>query len=1030
MTFASEMTPPVTIVQRAAPLFLILLAAPLRADAPRDVAQRFLSLAFEGQLGGLPKTPSAETAEFERRLRNTLRVRCVSIEEMILTPLGDGANEATFDARLHVWKTDREDPVLPPIADTIALRVHLVPRQRGWLVSRVVDLDEELAARILGAPAAERSQLVESHAASLNKRVVRAIYADGVRLLNEGKFADAGTALGLARELAVRAGDRGGEALAVASTVYLPNPGRPLEAVMTESFALMDGIREPDVLARVWYDRARAKFTHYWQARGDREVSERLEWFHTASVYAERAEDPIILVRVLYSMANLTTNSRADYVSARRYIDRALAVARENGDGIGEMGCEQILATIYLQQGDRDRGIFHHGRALELARKLGHSAYPTLLLRSACALTDAGRFKEARAAFDSILERRGQSVATKVGRVFRPALGESLLSLAALEAAEGDLAEAECVIREAGTYYDSSPEAYLYKMAPHSMERGEPAKALSLALASLTEQRLFTTQKVDALVAAGRAYGALGMPERGLACAIEAIDLREDIGGRVAGDERQRAGAGRPLADSYELAAQLSLDRGRVAEAFAFLENGRARVLTQVIEHGGPAPLAEADLELDREQARLARELVAVSADLDRARARGRAAAVTTLEKRLEQARAVHASFVDGRLARTARRDSTHRRVDGATIGQLAAKLPRGVVAVEFLLLPRQLHLFVIRGGGVPVRHRVVNVDQKTLEARVRTFLGMLGARDLKVGGPARQLYDLVIAPVEADLSNATGVLLIPDKILWRLPFAALVGRDGRHLVERVPIAYAPSLGAYAAMRDGRRLAAAHNRSLLAIGNPALSAGTRSDATSFYRGVTLGPLPDAEREVDAVARLYRDPVVLKGDEATEARAKSLLGQATVIHFATHGIVDDGNAMYSRLALSAGRSRDEDGWLESWEIARMHLNADVVVLSACETAAGTVYTGEGAVGMTWSFFLAGARSAVASQWNVASASTAGLMIRFHRALQKDAPPSPFGKAEALRAAQIALLRQPSTAHPFHWAAFVLIGDSGG
>lgn len=1026
MTFASEMTPPVTIVQRVAPLFLILLAAPLRAEAPRDVAQRFLSLAFEGQLAGLPKTPSGETAEFERRLRNTLRVRCVSIEEMTLTPLDGGS---AFDARLHVRKTDREDPALPPIADAIALRVHLAAQERGWLVSRVVDLDQELAARLLSAPEAERSQLIENHAASLTKRVVRAVYADGIRLLNEGKFADAGTALGLARQLAVRAGDRGGEALAVVATIYLPNPGRPAESVVTETLALVDGVHEPDVLARVWYDRARAKFTNYWTARGDREVSERLEWFRTASVYAERAEDPIILSRVLYSMANLTANAQADYVSARRYIDRALAIARENGDRTGEMACETVLATIYLQQGDRERGIFHHGRALELARELGHSAYPALLLRSACALTDAGRFREARAAFDSILERRGHSVAAKVGRVFRPTIAESLLSLAALEAAEGDLAEAECVIREAGTYYDSAPEAYLYKMAPHAMERGEPAKALSFALASLTEQRLFTTQKVDALVAAGRAYGALGMPERGLACAIEAIDLREEIGGRVAGDERQRASAGRPLADSYELAAQLLLDRGRVAEAFAFLENGRARVLTQVIEHGGPAPLAEADLELDREQARLERELVAISAGLDRARARGRAAAVTTSGKRLEQARAAHASFVDGRLARTARRDSTHRRVDAATIGQLTAKLPRGVVAVELLLLPRQLHFFVIRGGNARIKHRVVNVDQAAVEARIRAFVDMLGARDLKVGGPARQLYDLVIAPIEADLSNATGVLLIPDKILWRLPFAALLDREGRHFVERMPIAYAPSLGAYAAMRDGRRFGDAHNRSLLAIGNPTLAAGTRSDATSFYRGVTLGPLPDAEREVDAVARLYRDPVVLKGDQATEARAKSLLGQATVIHFATHGIVDDGNAMYSRLALSAGRSRDEDGWLESWEVARMHLNADVVVLSACETAAGTVYTGEGAVGMTWSFFLAGARSAVASQWNVASASTAGLMIRFHRALRKDAPPSPFGKAEALRAAQIALLRQPSTAHPFHWAAFVLIGDSG-
>ena len=1003
------------MVRRLAPLFLILVTLPLWADTPKEAAQRFLTLAYEGQLAELPKTRAAETAEFERRVRNTLRVRCVSIEEMNLTPLEGGETAAAFEARLYLWKTDRADPNQPALTDAVALRVHLARQESAWLVSRVVDLDEELAARLLSAPAADHGRLLEVHSALLTKGLGRAVYAGGLRLLNESKFEEAGAAFSLAREIAIRVGDRGGEAMALGSWIYTPNRPRSIGSLAAESFALLEGITEPDVLARVWYDRARAK------SEG--------ECFHTASVYAARAEDPTILVRALYSIANLTANGQADYISARRYIDRALALAREIGDRTGEMACESILVSIYLQQGDRDRGMFHHRRALELAREIGAFGYPTLLLRSACELTAEGRFKEARAAFDSILDRRGPTISAKVGKVYRPTIRDALRCLAAVEAAEGNLAEAECLVREAGRdYNDSLPETYLFEIAPNHLERGDPAKALSFALASLTEQRLFSPQKVEALLAAGRAYGALGMPDRGLACTIEAIDLREEIGERVAGDAQQHARASRSLADSYELAAQLLLDRGRIAEAFAFLENGRARVLTEVLEHGRPASLAEADLDLDREQARLERELVAISTDLDRARARGRAAAVTTLKKRLEQARATHASFVDGRLARTARRDSTHRRVDAATIGELTAKLPRGIVAVELMLLPRQLHFFVIRGGA-PIRHRVVNVDRATVEARIHTLVDMLSARDLKVGGPARQLYDLVIAPIEADLSKATGVLLIPDKILWRLPFAALVDGDGRYFVERMPIAYAPSLGAYIAMREERRSADDHHTSLLAIGNPTLAAGARSEATNFYRGVTLGALPDAEREVDAVARLYRHPVVLKGDQATEARAKSLLGHATVIHLATHGIVDDGNAMYSRLALSTGGSREEDGWLESWEIARMHLHADVVVLSACETAAGTVYTGEGAVGMTWSFFLAGARSAVASQWNVASASTAGLMIRFHRALRNPARPSPFGKAEALRAAQLALLRQPATAHPFHWAAFVLVGDTG-
>jgi CHAT domain-containing protein len=1015
------------IVRSAALLFFILIACPLWAASPGEVTQRFLRLAYEGRFAELPKTPSAGTGELERKIRNTLRVRCISIMEMSLTPLDARETEAAFEARLQVWKTDREDPSRPALADTIALRVHLAAHEGHWLITRVVDLDEEFAARLLSVPEAERRALTESNSAPITKGLVRALYAGGLALLNEGKFEEAGAVFGLARDLAVRAGDRGGEALALAAWIYVPSRPLSVETLAAQSFALAEGSPEPDVLARVWYDRARSKATRSWQARGERETAQRMEWFQTARVYAERAEDPSILVRVLYSMANLTANG-ADYVSGRRLVDRAISIAREIGDRTGEMSCETILATIYLQQGDRERGIFHHNRAVELARELGAFGYPALLLRSACELAAAGRFKEARAAFDSILERRGRTVTVKTGRVYRPVIAESLRFLAAVEAADGNLAEAECLIRESSTYYDSIPEAYLYEIAPHFLNRGEPAKALSFALGSLTELRLFSTQRVAALLAAGRAYGRLGMPERGLSCALEAIDLREEIGGRVAGDERQRANASRTLAAAYELAVELSLDRGQIAEAFAFLENGRARVLTEVIEHGRPESLAETDADLDREEARLERELVAISAGLDRARARGRNADASALTKRLQHARAVHASFVDGRLARAERHNSIRRRVDATAIGELAAKLPRGVVAVEFLLLPRQLHFFVIRAGA-PVRHRVTDVEQTAVETRVRTFLEMLGTRDLKIGTPARRLYDLVIAPVEADLADAAGVLLIPDKILWRLPFAALVDRRGRHLIERMPIAYAPSLTAYAAMRGGRRSVPAYDTSLLAIGNPTLAAHTKSAAQSFYRGVTLGPLPDAEREVDSVARLYRDPVVLKRAEATEARAKSLLGNAAVVHFATHGIVDDGNAMYSRLALSTGGTEQEDGWLEGWEIARMHLNADVVVLSACETAAGTVYTGEGAVGLTWSFFLAGARSAVASQWNVASGSTARLMIRFHSALRHGTGRSPFAKAQALRAAQMAVLREPSTAHPFHWAAFVLIGDTG-
>jgi len=138
-------------------------------------------------------------------------------------------------------------------------------------------------------------------------------------------------------------------------------------------------------------------------------------------------------------------------------------------------------------------------------------------------------------------------------------------------------------------------------------------------------------------------------------------------------------------------------------------------------------------------------------------------------------------------------------------------------------------------------------------------------------------------------------------------------------------------------------------------------------------------------------------------------------------------------MYSHLVLAQG-TKDEDGLLEAWELMELNLNADLVVLSACETARGQFDAGEGMIGLTWALFVAGVPTTVVSQWQVESASTRDLMVNFHRSLSS--PPrsgsrtdeANVTKAEALRRAALKLLQDPETSHPFYWAGFVLMGDA--
>ena len=301
----------------------------------------------------------------------------------------------------------------------------------------------------------------------------------------------------------------------------------------------------------------------------------------------------------------------------------------------------------------------------------------------------------------------------------------------------------------------------------------------------------------------------------------------------------------------------------------------------------------------------------------------------------------------------------------------------------------------------------------------------MLAESDLRVEAAGRKTYVVLIKPIENELRGATMVLVVPDQYLWRVPFAALVDARGTFLVERLAIAYAPSITA--AVPDSHRPRAVPPVSLFAVGNPTLRGHSSESVASLYRDDTLGPLPDAEREVNALAALYAKSVILTRAQATERRTKEALPRTNIAHFATHAIFDDANPMYSRLLLAQDRDAASDGWLESWEVAQMDLHADLVVLSACETARGRVGGGEGVIGLSWSFLVAGARSIVSAQWKVASDSTAKFMLAFYRSLNAAKADPSLQKAQSVRDAQLHLIRDPETRHPFYWAPFVLLGD---
>jgi len=325
----------------------------------------------------------------------------------------------------------------------------------------------------------------------------------------------------------------------------------------------------------------------------------------------------------------------------------------------------------------------------------------------------------------------------------------------------------------------------------------------------------------------------------------------------------------------------------------------------------------------------------------------------------------------------------------------------------------------------------------------------------------AKELYDLLLRPREAALASLSRLLIVPDGPLHLLPWGSLIRDDtqssdaGPHyLTGWKSIHLVLSGTVYAELQKSRHRPEEVNAalSLVAFADPKYSvegpeeksegmADRRSRSTVRPHRFNWQPLLFSRQEVEGIARLFpsdRTKVYL-GEEATEEHAKTIGDVAQIIHFATHAHLDDRFPLNSALVLSTPESLvgdRENGLLQVWEIfERVRWHADLVVLSACETALGEEQGGEGLLGLTRAFQYAGARSVLASLWSVNDQATSELMIRFYKHLLAGLP-----KDQALQAAQQELIRGPievtndkgervlkDFSAPYYWAGFQLYGD---
>jgi len=336
----------------------------------------------------------------------------------------------------------------------------------------------------------------------------------------------------------------------------------------------------------------------------------------------------------------------------------------------------------------------------------------------------------------------------------------------------------------------------------------------------------------------------------------------------------------------------------------------------------------------------------------------------------------------------------------------------------------------------LPCREAVVNMLRAYLKILSEPPAGQFRGRPA-----ARRLYDVFFAPADNVLpSTIENLIIIPDGILYYLPFETLVStgerksEEGKYLIQRFSMAYAPSCSSLYALLK-REKGDSKPLSFLAFGSPSLDtspAGVRdpllpcgvSEELYINQGFKMVPLPYSGKEARKIARLFdRDHRrVLLGGEASEEAIKNLpLQDYTIIHFACHGFLDEQSPFRSALVLSQDKKSQEDGFLQVREIYSLRVAAEMVVLSACQTAKGTMESAEGILGLPRIFFYTGARTVLTSLWRIQDRTTASFMTRFYKNLVNGHP-----KAYALRLAKLEMI-QSRFSHPFFWAAYVLNGD---
>jgi CHAT domain-containing protein/tetratricopeptide (TPR) repeat protein len=708
-----------------------------------------------------------------------------------------------------------------------------------------------------------------------------------------------------------------------------------------------------------------------------------------------------------------------DYPRALDYYERALKIFRETGGKIGEGTCLNNIANIYMTINDNSRALGYLEKALKIAQETGNRYFESNRLNN----------------IGNVQSRLGND--PRALEYFEEAL----------KIAKGIRAKE----REAAVFRDRGFVFLKMNHLADSIDSFEKALVLALEIGQPTTTWLAYSGLARALEQDGRS-------EEALANYKKSVQVIEDIRARFPSEE-QRAGYLKDKIKVYESLISLFFalhqrqpSGGYDRESFYYAEKAKARAFLDSLEEAKVDLRAGLSSQIREEEIKVSREISRLQTDLARPglpeEKRGE------LFQKLEEVEEAYRNIIQAM------------RMNNPKYAQLAYPEPKKLediqarvlgqesALLEYFVGEESAFLFYVTKNDMAVYKLA---GSKELQERANNYLKLLSlktGRDFAAHPAGKKMYGELIGPVGDKIVNARKLIIVPDGSLNYLPFEALirdqdspVGEAGNHvaqdsgirapgkfLVEDYVISYAPSASSLMNLLDRKGKSRA-KKLWLAFADPVYagkgSLGQTAPADEISREYYLGkgfdfsPLPYSGEEVKIVSKLIRrgQREIYTQEEAKEEKLKAIpLKDFKILHFATHGLLDENVSLRSALVLTLDEDPKEDGFFQVREIYGTQLDSDLVVLSACQTGKGELESGEGVSGLSRAFLYAGAQAVLASLWNINDRATAGFMGHFYRYLNQGK-----SKDEALQSAKLDMLKS-SFRHPFYWAAFVVIGDS--